>query len=117
MEETNSGSPSPIIELNEEFRERLQAKLQEYEKRWEAKVANEGPYDHPEAKFTSSTYYKKELAAKLLAQGKVDTHEFSRELFTRHNECFDPDNYNTACGVLHDYMLTGGEHTLQSTGF
>lgn len=98
-----------------ELRQALRAKLEEYGRRLE-RISNPDP--------SKTTYgneqhidlmYKRVLLAQLLGQGEINTDEIKHELIGKiggvHEAIFD-----SAVGVISDYVRTGGQNLLYGTG-
>ncbi len=101
---------SPVLRLPDdaEMQARLRLKLDEYQKRLD-------PYKAPELQ--QSTYFKFTVLKQLLEQGQVDTYNLSLELGAKFgHRGFDKEAYNNACGVIKDYITTGGANTRRGTG-
>lgn len=95
----------PIIKLMES-REILERKLAEYRSR-----LNE--FGAPETQF--DTIYKIAVVERLVETGEVDTQNLSRELVAKYGT-FDTASFNNACGVIADYIKTGGKNVAGGTG-
>ena len=101
----NPNEKSPVIKIGE-GREVLAAKLKEYESRWDN-------FKPPELQL--DTFYKIEVAKALLETWELNTWDLSRKLKAQQGS-LNLILFNNACAVIHDYVLTGGQHTHGGTG-
>lgn len=116
---------SPILELPQdpETVERLRRKLEEYKARYEAgKAQMKGDtFIAPEErkKRVADAWHKIAVLSHLLKEGRVNTHDLSRQLEREDEEgIYSPEHFDNACGVIEDYVTTGGENVRSSsTGF
>lgn len=90
----------------------LKAKLQEYDRRLRDEIL-ENPYRAPET-LDSHERYKRACLRLLLKDGMVNTMALSRT-FGKLEGGVD-DLFNSACAVIHDYVLTGGRRVSGGTG-
>lgn len=95
----------PIIRLVEN-RDVMEAKLKEYESRLDKFKAPELQLD---------TIYKIAVAKSLVETGEVDTHNLSMELNNRYG-FLDERLFDNACGVISDYISSGGKNLRGGTG-
>jgi hypothetical protein len=102
---------SPVIELTDDpiLIARLGLKLEEYKLRL---IEHRNPFQAPEG---SDTHYKIFVLQKVLTERRVLTWELSREYEATYL-CFDPRLFEIACGVVEDYIKTGGKRTLYGSG-
>lgn len=122
--ETKIESPekkSPKIELPSDIEtiRKLQKKLREYKTRLEEEKGQKiKTHTAPEQDFVAlaDTHYKIAVLEKLLLEGSVNTYELSREL-NEADGMFDASAFDNACGVIEDYVETGGERNVGGTGF
>jgi hypothetical protein len=56
------------------------------------------------------TFYKKEVLRAVLKNGEVNTRELSIIMARQLNPNFSLFKFNNACGVINDYITTGGEN-------
>ena len=96
---------SPILRLAED-RSLLEEKLKEYKGRIDQYIA-------PERQI--GTIYKIEILKALLEHGEVNTYDLSRKLHDRFG-VLDVEKFNNACGVIDDYIKTGGKNLSGGTG-
>jgi len=102
------GGPVLVLaEDDQDKRERFEKKLAEYKKRLE------GTFDE---RTVMDIKYKITLVEELLEKGEVNTWELSRKI-AKEDKRIDADAFQNACGVIHDYCLTGGQKTCGGTGF
>jgi hypothetical protein len=103
--EACSPEQSPVIELPANLdpvhRRRLEAKLAEYRARQDA-----NRYQAPEV--DQGTLCKIAVLEAVLGRGCIRTFDFHRELVKKHG-FIDPYSFNNACGVINDYITTGGQ--------
>lgn len=105
MKNPESFDSSPIIRITEN-REVIERKLAEYSQRLDQYMAPETQLD---------TIYKIAIAQRLVETGEVNTHDLSLELKEKYGN-IDVAVFDNACGVLADYITTGGKHTTGGTG-
>lgn len=105
MEGAPNNSEGYVIRLTED-REVIKRKLDEYRGRL-------SPYTPPEKQL--DTVYKIEVAEKLVNEGEVDVGLLSKELNERY-AYLDVDLFRNACGVIEDYVKTGGKNNTGGTG-
>jgi len=92
---------SPLIRIEQaETRELLNAKLEEYKKRFNHMQAPEVQFD---------TVYKIAIVEELLKKGEVNTWVLLQEL-TKKYGTFDKVIFESACSVIKDYVKTGGKN-------
>ncbi len=91
-----------------EDREKLEAKLQEYNGRLQ-------PYQAPEIQF--DTICKIAISKALVETGEADLLEIQQELKNKYGNSFDNEAFSNAWAVIKDYVETGGKHVVRSTGF
>lgn len=111
---------SPKIELPKDSKiiTNLESKLEEYKQRFEEQKKQILKNQSPEAVFLmlADTHYKIVVCEKLLLYNVVNTNELSRQLSQQDGQ-FDSSAFDNACGVIEDYITTGGKETFGSTGF
>ena len=115
-------SESPVIELPTDFERiaQLKRKLVEYQARVARAVDDLGDrakFWAPEmvANYLGSTPYRIKILQKLLNEKKVVTWDLSKELAAL-DPHYDPNAFNRACGVIADYVTTGGTNLSGGTG-
>ncbi len=101
----NTINPRPVIRLTEN-RDALALKLKEYQDRLKL-------YKPPEEQI--STVYKIAVAEQLVAAGEVDTNALAQKLAAKYG-FLDEIKFENACGVIADYVATGGRHVHGGTG-
>jgi hypothetical protein len=112
---------APMITLpeNEDLVKRLKVKISHYEARMKKTIADEDiKWKAPEViqSILADSLYKKTIIEKLLGDGKVNTHELSKEIVETHGSFF-PADFDRACSVVNDYCETGGENCYGGDGF
>ena len=106
---------SPVIRIGED-RELLRRKLEEYKERLKSPTVPLGvAYRAPEALFDFDTVYKIAVTEALVNTGEVSTYDLSHKLKTKYG-FFDSEAFNNACGVVEDYIKTGGKGVRGGTG-
>ena len=98
---------SPVITLDLEdtaLVARLKAKAEEYKERLAA-----NPYSAPEQ--MAGTTYRLRLLEELLEHGTIDTWDLSRTINSEMG-WIRSDRFDNACGVVTDYIETGGANTI-----
>ena len=109
------GSDDIHAEDNEERLKQLQERLAVYTGRIRTEW-DEQHYTPPEAiGEDSGNKFKRDLLRFALRPGGVNTWALVRA-YVDINQGFDPDVYQTACGVIQDRILTGGAHTIKGSG-
>ncbi|MBI3282813.1 hypothetical protein HYZ70_01925 [Candidatus Curtissbacteria bacterium] len=100
---------SPFIVLPDDKTriQQLRTKLKEYKNRLD-------PYKAPELQM--NTLCKIEVLSELLAQGRVETWDFSRKLADKYGTGFSTMGFQAACAVIDDYCKTGGKNLQGGTG-
>lgn len=100
---------SPVIVLpeSETRREQLRIKLEEYRGRLDK-------FLHPGAQMDAIC--KITVLERLLRDGQVSTWDLSMELQEKYGKDFDVPSYENACGVVADYVATGGVRVEGGTG-
>lgn len=100
---------SPVIVLPEDEtkKEQLRQKLEEYRTRLE-------PLGAPEMQM--DTICKIAVLERLLRDSQVNTWDLSREMSKTYGHSLDHHAFNVACGVVADYVKTGGENLRGGTG-
>lgn len=100
---------SPVIVLPEDEarREQLRQKLEEYRTRIE-------PHKAPEMQM--DTICKIAVLERLLRDSQVNTWDLSREMVEIYGPGLDAHTFNVACGVVADYIKTGGANLHGGTG-
>jgi len=89
-------------DLDPDRRARLEAKLEEYKARRE-ESANTPP-EHDQ-----DTVFKIAILSAVLAEGHVDTCRMYRSFQERFGASAKSAAFNVACGVIDDYIKTGGQ--------
>lgn len=105
-QDTISG-PMIVLPEDSEMRPRLGRKLEEYQGRLEGFRAPELQMD---------TLCKIAVLSRLLETGEVNTFELSIELYEKYGSSFQPADFDNACGVIENYVTTGGANVIGGTG-
>ena len=107
-----------ILPENAQVKTKLQKKLSEYEQRvaWLKKKKHAA---NPELSYISIPGFKALITRRLYQRGEVETQKLAQEIVEEYGR-LDPDEFNAAAGVIHDYCETGGKKlkkVKKNTGF
>jgi hypothetical protein len=96
-----SEQQTTIIELPEELRPKLEAKLREYQGRLNDAFAKDGGYKPPE---TYAAWYAVRILSTLLRDGRIDTWALAREIAAEHGGYIVRlDAFDNYCAVIDGY--------------
>lgn len=104
-----------VLSADEELRRKLRAKKKEYKNRLDG-------YDHPELQLLKEpdAFLKHYLIAKLIDEGQVDRKESENDLMTSYHKLDQATRIQkclpNAWGVIADYCINGGTHTVRGDG-
>jgi len=100
-------SPTITLPKDEVIINALRRKLEEYESRFVSYLAPELQLD---------LIFKIRIIEELFENSTVNTWDFSREWEKAHPSLWDYKMFNNACGVIEDYIKTGGKNCRGGTG-
>lgn len=103
-----------VLPNDDAIRDKLQKKIREYEKR--VLKLKEKCHLNPELSYKSIPGFKALIARRLYQRGELETREMARELTEEYGR-LDPEQFNVAASVIHDYCSTGGQKVKKGTGF
>jgi hypothetical protein len=104
-----------ILPNNSSIKNKLKQKISEYEKRV-TKLKKKFNLNNPDFSYNSIPGYKALIARRLYLTGEIETKELAKELHEEYGRV-DPEDFNTAAGVINDYCETGGKKVKKGTGF
>ena len=104
-----------ILPENNTVKNKLKKKISEYEKRV-SKLKKKLNRHNPDFSYKSIPGYKALIARRLYLTGEIETKELAKELHEEYGSV-DPEDFNTAAGVIKDYCQTGGKKVKKGTGF